>query len=82
MCSVSLIYSTYAFRDSGIFEDFYIVPEYRKRGMAKMLTSFVFEECRKAGLSSLLVGCSDADREMYGHLGFDVRLGQLLCRCF
>jgi GNAT superfamily N-acetyltransferase len=82
MCSVTEMYSTFAFRNSGIFEDFYILPEYRKQGVAKMLTVFVFEECRKAGLSSILVGCSDTDLKMYKHLGFDTRLGQLLCRIF
>jgi GNAT superfamily N-acetyltransferase len=82
MCSVSEMYSTFAFRNSGVFEDFYILPEYRKQGIAKMLTAFVFEECRKAGLSSILVGCSDTDLKMYRRLGFEVRLGQLLCRIF
>ena len=78
MCSVSKTFSTFSCNYSGVFEDFYIVPEYRKRGIAKRLTEFVFDYCSKNTISSLWVGCADCDLEMYKHLGFNIPLGNLL----
>lgn len=37
MCSVSRCFSTFACTDVGIFDDFYIEPVFRKKGIARML---------------------------------------------
>ena len=74
-CSVTVGFSTYNYRASGVFEDFYILPEYRHRGVARMLARYAFEQ---SGVSSLTVGCADCDKAMYASLGFSVGLGNLL----
>ena len=74
-CSVTLGFSTFTYSSSGVFEDFYILPEYRHRGVARALVNCAYKE---SGVSSLTVGCADCDLEMYGSLGFSVKLGNLL----
>lgn len=74
-CSVCPTFSTFNYRPSGVFEDFYIVPEYRHKGIARALARFAFEA---SGAASLTVGCADVDVEMYRAIGFSVPLGNLL----
>ena len=74
-CSVSPTFSTFRYERGGVFEDFYIVPEYRHKGIARKLTEFAF---RESGVGSLTVGCADCDTEMYKALGFGVSLGNML----
>ncbi len=74
-CSVTPGFSTFDYRRSGVFEDFYIIPEYRHRGIARAL---VREARRDSGVSSLTVGCADCDKAMYSALGFSVPLGNLM----
>ena len=74
-CSVTVGFSTYNYRPCGVFEDFYILPEYRHRGVARALVRCAL---RESGVASLTVGCADCDREMYRALGFSVPLGNLL----
>ena len=74
-CSVSLIFSTFCYGSCGIFEDFYIKPEYRHKGIARALVQFAYET---SGVSSMTVGCADCDRKMYESLGFSVPIGNLL----
>ena len=74
-CSVTAGFSTFNYRRSGVFEDFFIVPEYRHQGVARALVQFAF---RESGVRSLTVGCADCDVEMYRALGFSVVLGNLL----
>lgn len=78
MCSVCEVYSTFNFSKSGIFEDFYVSPDFRKIGLARQLTSFVFLQCKLQGIKSLWVGCADVDIDMYKSLGFEIPLGNLL----
>lgn len=78
MCSITKTFSTYCCQYSAIFEDFYILPNYRKNGLARELTRFVFDYCQKNGIGSLWVGCADCDVAMYRHLGFTIPLGNLL----
>ena len=59
----------------GVFEDFYIVPEYRHKGIARQLVRFAYQE---SGVGSLTVGCADCDVKMYLSLGFTIPLGNLL----
>ncbi len=78
MCSVSKTFSTFTCNYSGVFEDFYVVPKYRKKGIARELTKYVFEWCKENEVLSLWVGCADCDIEMYKSLGFEIPLGNLL----
>ncbi|MBR1822209.1 MAG: GNAT family N-acetyltransferase [Clostridia bacterium] len=74
-CSVAPTFSTFCYDTAGVFEDFYILPEYRHRGIARRLVAFAV---RKSGVKSLTVGCADCDVEMYKALGFDIALGNML----
>ena len=74
-CSVTKGFSTFDYRPSGVLEDFYIRPEYRRRGIAREL---VETAVRQSGVSSLTVGCADCDLGMYRALGFTVPLGNLM----
>ena len=74
-CSVSRTFSTFNYLPGGAFEDFYIEPEYRHRGIARELARFAF---RESAVASMTVGCADCDREMYTAIGFRIVLGNLL----
>ena len=74
-CSVTVGFSTFNYRPSGVFEDFYILPEYRHRGIARALVQLA--RCG-SGADSLTVGCADCDAEMYKALGFSVPLGNMM----
>ena len=74
-CSICVTYSTFNYDNSGVFEDFYIKPEYRHKGIARKLVSYAFEQ---SGVSSLTVGCADCDVEMYQAIGFQIPLGNML----
>ena len=74
-CSITPAWSTFHYGPAGIFEDFYILPEYRHRGVARNLVQFA---AARSGVASLTVGCADCDVEMYKALGFRARLGNLL----
>lgn len=78
MCSVCRIFSTYICTPAAIFEDFYIEPAFRGKGYARMLTRYVQDWCADGGITSLWVGCAEADVPMYHALGFNVALGSLL----
>jgi GNAT superfamily N-acetyltransferase len=81
MCSLSTAFSTFAGgRDMGVFEDFYVLPEKRKQGIAGMLAEYVFGEAKKRNCSSVIVGCCRTDVPMYEHLGFTLNLGHMLSR--
>ena len=74
-CSVTVGFSTFDYMPSGVFEDFYICPGYRHKGLARQLVQFAY---RESGVSSLTVGCADCDVQMYQSLGFSISLGNLL----
>ena len=74
-CSICVTYSTFHYDKSGVFEDFYIKPEYRHKGIARKLVSYAFEQ---SGVSSLTVGCADCDVEMYQAIGFQISFGNML----
>ena len=74
-CSICLTYSTFNYDTAGVFEDFYILPAYRHKGIARKLVMFAYAN---SGVSSLSVGCADCDIGMYNALGFDIPLGNML----
>ena len=78
MCSISRTFSTFNCEYSGVFEDFYVRPEFRGQNIAKSLVEFVFKYCDEHNIATLWVGCSKYDVEMYKHLGFKYPLGNLL----
>ena len=75
MCSVVKSFSTFACGDTAVFEDFYIEPVFRKKGIARMLAEKAQEWCRENGISSITVCCAPCDEALYQALGFDLRLG-------
>ena len=75
MCSVAKCFSTFACTDTGVFDDFYIEPMFRKKGVARKLALAAQDWCKEKGLASLTVCCAPCDEGMYQALGFDVRLG-------
>ena len=74
-CSICVTYSTFNYDKSGVFEDFYIKPDYRHKGIARELVAYAFEQ---SGVSSLTVGCADCDVKMYQAIGFQIPLGNML----
>ena len=59
----------------GVFEDFYIQPEYRHKRIARKLVAYAYEQ---SGVESLTVGCADCDVQMYEAIGFGIPLGNML----
>ena len=74
-CSISTTFSTFNYEKSGVFEDFYIRPEFRHQGIARKLVAFAWEQ---SGVGSLTVGCADCDVEMYRAIGFAIPIGNML----
>ena len=75
MCSVAKCFSTFSCADTGVFDDFYIEPVFRKKGIACKLAEAAQTWCKKNSLASLTVTCAPCDEQMYQSLGFDVHLG-------
>ena len=75
MCSVAPCFSTFSCAESGVFEDFYIEPAFRGKGLARRLAQAAQAWCRTSGISSLTVSCAPCDEGMYQALGFDTHLG-------
>jgi len=78
ICSVAKCYSTFSCSDTGVFEDFYIEPAFRGKGVARKLAEAAQAWCRDNGISSLTVCCAPCDEKMYRSLGFDTHLGTTL----
>ena len=74
-CSVCNVYSTFNYGKAGVFEDFYIKPEYRHQGIARKLVAYAYEQSE---VESLTVGCADCDLQMYQAIGFKIPLGNML----
>ena len=75
MCSVAKCFSTFACSETGIFEDFYIEPAFRKKGIAQKLAQAAQTWCAANGIASLTVTCAPCDQSMYQSLGFNTHLG-------
>lgn len=76
MCSVVKCYSTFSCADIGVFDDFYVEPVFRKRGIARMLAKAAQSWSKEHGLASLTVCCAPCDGGMYQAIGFDTPLGR------
>ena len=76
MCSVAKCFSTFACTDTGVFDDFYIEPAFRRKGVARMLAQAAQNWCKENALASLTVTCAPCDEGMYQALGFDAALGK------
>ena len=74
-CSITVGFSTFDYSPSGVFEDFFIRPEYRHKGIARQLVRYAYQD---SGIRSMTVGCADCDIQMYQALGFSIPLGTLL----
>lgn len=57
-CSITIGLSTFNYAASGVFEVFYICPEYRHKGIARELGKYARQD---SGVESLTVGCADCD---------------------
>lgn len=75
MCSIARYFSTYGCADTGVLEDFYIEPVFRRKGIARMLAQAAQAWSKHEGISSLSVTCAPCDEAMYQALGFTTRLG-------
>lgn len=75
MCSVAAYYSTFSCSNVGVFEDFYIEPAFRGKGIARMLAEAAQSWCRENDIASLTVCCAACDEAMYQALGFNTSLG-------
>lgn len=75
MCSVSPCFSTFSCTNVGVFDDFFIEPAFRKKGIARMLAQAAQNWCKENGISSLTVCCAPCDEGMYQSLGFSAELG-------
>lgn len=75
MCSVARCFSTFSCGETGVFDDFFVEPVFRKQGVARRLAQAAQEWCRAQNLASLTVTCAPCDEEMYQALGFEAPLG-------
>ncbi len=78
MCSVAKCFSTFVCADIGVFDDFYIEPVFRRKGIARMLAQAAQKWSKENALVSLMVTCAPCDEGMYRALGFDTALGKAL----
>lgn len=74
-CSITVGFSTFDYMPSGIFEDFFIYPDFRHKGIAHQLVQFAY---RSSDISSMTVACAHCDIQMYQSLGFSIQLGNFL----
>ncbi len=75
MCSVARCFSTFTCSDTGVFDDFYIEPVFRGKGIARQLAQAAQNWCRENQIASLTVCCAPCDEGMYQALGFTTHLG-------
>ena len=76
MCSVAAYYSTFSCANTGVYEDFYVEPAFRGKGVARKLAEAAQRWCQEHGIASLTVCCAPCDEAMYRALGFDTSLGK------
>lgn len=75
MCSVARHFSTFSCAMVGVFDDFFVEPVFRRKGIARKLAQAAQCWCAENGIASLSVCSASCDEEMYQALGFVTRLG-------
>ena len=70
VCSLTIGFSTYRSSPIGIMEDFFVVPEMRGKGIARLLMGNLLSAAQKEGCGSVIIGCDNDDMPMYEHFGF------------
>ena len=78
VCSLCPTFSSFLCAPSGIFEDFYVVPDVRGTGVARALVQHARTVAEGWGAKTLTVTCAACDREMYQALGFTEPIGDTL----
>lgn len=71
-------FSSYLCAPGGVFEDFYVVPDVRGTGVARVLAQHARTVVESWGGRTLTVTCAECDREMYRSLGFTEAVGTTL----
>lgn len=71
-------FSSFLCAPGGIFEDFYVVPDARGTGVARVLAQHARTVVESWGGKTLTVTCAECDREMYRSLGFTEPIGSTL----
>lgn len=79
VCSLTIGFSTYHASPFGVMEDFYIVPEKRKTGIARIMMTRLLSEAEQEGCRSVLLGCGDQDMGLYESFGFK-KIGNMMAR--
>ena len=72
-CSVTKGFSTFDYRPCGVLEDFYIRPEYRRRGIGTQMVAYCMRELRKMGINKVaLIACkkNDAGNAFWSKIGW------------
>ncbi len=70
LASMSVGFSTYRAAPFALLDDVYVVPERRRRGVARALVAALVASARQKGCASILGGCSPGDVPMWERLGF------------
>ncbi len=77
VASMTLGFSTYHGAPFAHFDDLYVVPDRRGRGVARLLLQALQRAALERGCASAMGGCSAGDVAMWEHLGFR-RIGTLM----
>ena len=75
LCSLCPYYSSIRSCPSAVFEDFYVRPEARSQGIARILVKYAADTVRSWGGRAMSVTCPPDDEAMYQALGFSDELG-------
>lgn len=70
ICSLAVAFSTYRTSSFGVLDDFFIIPEMRKKGVARLILDHVLSDARRRGCRSVIIGCGKEEAPMYKHFGF------------
>ena len=73
--SLCRTFSSFRCAPVGLFEDFYVLPDVRGTGVARVLAQYARTAVESIGGKTLTVTCAECDREMYQSLGFTEPIG-------
>ena len=78
ICSLSKCFSTYKASDIAMLDDVFVAKKFRKQGYLRKLINFVKEDAINESISSIMLGSSENDIEMYKSIGFQYILGTMM----